>query len=95
LAVAFAQEMVKAENEQVFVDEAGHIPANGSIQIADPITDSFAQAVAAGFARPQSKEMSNYWGNFGNAWNQVLTAEADPTKAVADACAAMNEANEK
>jgi maltose-binding protein MalE len=40
LAVNFALEMVKAENEQVFVDTAGHIPADKTIPIADPIASS-------------------------------------------------------
>ena len=53
LAVDFALEMVKAENEQVFVDTAGHIPADTTITITDPITQKFAEAVATGFPRPQ------------------------------------------
>ena len=53
LAVNFALEMVKPENEQVFVDTAGHIPADTTITISDPITQKFAEAVATGFPRPQ------------------------------------------
>src|SRR6185369_12054061 len=48
LAVDFALEMVKAENEQVFVDTAGHIPADTTIQISDPITQKFGDAVKSG-----------------------------------------------
>jgi arabinogalactan oligomer / maltooligosaccharide transport system substrate-binding protein len=95
LAVAFALEMIKLENEQVMVDKAGHIPAHASIEIADPITSVFAQAVADGFARPQSEELNNYWGNFGNELNLLLDDNKDPAQAVADACSAMNVANGK
>jgi arabinogalactan oligomer / maltooligosaccharide transport system substrate-binding protein len=93
LAVAFAKAMVSPENEQTFVDDAGHIPANANIEIADPITQTFAEAVESGFARPQNEELNNYWANFDNALAQLFTAGADPEQAVADACAAMNEAN--
>jgi arabinogalactan oligomer/maltooligosaccharide transport system substrate-binding protein len=75
------------------VDVAGHIPANKNITISDPITQGFSDAVATGFPRPQQQQLDNFWGNFSNAWQLVLESDEDPVKAVADACAAMNEAN--
>jgi arabinogalactan oligomer/maltooligosaccharide transport system substrate-binding protein len=93
LAVNFALEMVKAENEQVFVDTAGHIPADTTIQISDPITQKFAEAVATGFPRPQVPQLDNFWGNFDNALNLVIQKGEDPQKAATDACVAMNTAN--
>jgi len=93
LAVNFALEMVKAENEQVFVDMAGHIPADKTITISDPITQKFAEAVATGFPRPQVPQLDNFWGNFDNALNLVIQKNEDPTKAATDACVAMNTAN--
>jgi arabinogalactan oligomer / maltooligosaccharide transport system substrate-binding protein len=93
LAVDFALAMTTQEAQQVFVDVAGHIPANTNITITDPITQGFADAVATGFPRPQQKQLDNFWGNFSNAWQLVLETGEDPVKAVADACAAMNEAN--
>jgi len=93
LAVNFALEMVKAENEQVFVDTAGHIPADTTITISDPITQKFAEAVASGFPRPQVPQLDNFWGNFDNALNLVIQKNEDPTKAATDACVAMNTAN--
>lgn len=93
LAVDFALAMTTVDAQQIFVDKAGHIPANTSITITDPITQGFADAVATGFPRPQVKELDNFWGNFGNALQLTLETDADPVKAVADACAAMNTAN--
>lgn len=93
LAVAFALEMVKTENEQIFVDTAGHIPADTTITISDPITQKFAEAVATGFPRPQVPQLDNFWANFDNALNLVIQKNEDPTKAATDACAAMNKAN--
>jgi arabinogalactan oligomer/maltooligosaccharide transport system substrate-binding protein len=93
LAINFALEMVKTENEQVFVDKAGHIPADKTIQISDPITQKFAEAVANGFPRPQVPQLDNFWGNFDNALKLVVQQNQDPQKAATDACAAMNKAN--
>ena len=93
LAVNFALEMVKAENEQVFVDTAGHIPADTTIQITDPITQKFAEAVKTGFPRPQVQQLDNFWSNFDNALKLVVQNNEDPQKAATDACAAMNQAN--
>jgi len=93
LAVNFALEMVKTENEQVFVDVAGHIPADKTIKITDPITQKFAEAVATGFPRPQVTQLDNFWGNFDNALTLVITKNEDGLKAATDACKAMNTAN--
>lgn len=93
LAVDFAKAMTTQESQQIMVDVGGHIPANKNITITDPITQGFADAVATGFPRPQVQQLDNFWGNFSNAWQLVLESGEDPVKAVADACAAMNEAN--
>jgi arabinogalactan oligomer/maltooligosaccharide transport system substrate-binding protein len=93
LAVNFALEMIKAENEQVFVDSAGHIPADKTIKIADPITQKFGEAVATGFPRPQNKELDHFWANFDNALNLVIQKNEDPQKAATDACTKMNQEN--
>ena len=93
LAVNFALEMVKTANEQVFVDVAGHIPADKTIKITDPITLKFAEAVATGFPRPQNTQLDNFWGNFDNALTLVITKNEDGLKAATDACKAMNTAN--
>jgi len=77
------------------VDNAGHIPANTTMTVADPIGAGFQTAITTGFARPTAVELNNYWGNFGNAIAQVVDAGTDPTTAVADACTAMDQANGK
>jgi arabinogalactan oligomer/maltooligosaccharide transport system substrate-binding protein len=92
LAVNFALEMVKPENEQVFVD-AGHIPADTTITISDPITQKFGEAVATGFPRPQVQQLDNFWANFDNALNLVIQKKEDSAKAATAACVAMNTAN--
>jgi len=92
LAVQFALQMLLPANEQLFAN-AGHLPANTTLQPTDPIAQAFAALMPKGFARPTLKQLDNYWGNFGNALVAVIDKGTDPTKAVADACAAMDKAN--
>ncbi len=94
LAKQFALQFLQPANEQIFAD-AGHLPANTTLKPADPIAQSFAALMPNGFARPTAKELNNYWGNFGNALVSVIDKGTDPTKATADACAAMDKANGK
>jgi arabinogalactan oligomer/maltooligosaccharide transport system substrate-binding protein len=94
LAKQFALQFLLPANEQIFAD-AGHLPANTTIQPTDAIAQSFAALMPSGFARPTAKELGNYWTNFGNAIAAAVDKNADPTKTVADACAAMDKANGK
>jgi arabinogalactan oligomer/maltooligosaccharide transport system substrate-binding protein len=93
LAVNFALLMVGTANEQVFTDEAGHVPAAPNVTINDPIVQGFADAAANGLPRPQSKQFGNFWAPFGDALNQVLDKNADPTATIANACKTMNQAS--
>jgi len=93
LAVNFALLMVGTASEQVFTDDAGHVPAAPGVTINDPLVQGFADAAAGGLPRPQSKEFGNYWAPFGDAINQVLDKKADATATVTNACKLMNDAN--
>ncbi len=93
LAVDVALALSAPAAEQIFVDEAGHVPANPAVAITDPITQGFADAAAAGLPRPQNAQFGEWWGPFGDALNKVMDGGADPATAVKDACALMNEAN--
>jgi arabinogalactan oligomer / maltooligosaccharide transport system substrate-binding protein len=95
LAIAFAKEMVNREAQGIYVDIAGHVPANKSVSVVDPLVKSFSDAVYQGDPRPQSAEFGNYWGPFGDAWNQIIDNNADPATAVATACTTMDTANGK
>jgi arabinogalactan oligomer/maltooligosaccharide transport system substrate-binding protein len=94
LAKAFALQFLLPANEQIFAD-AGHLPANTTLQPTDPIAQSFSALMPSGFARPTAVELNNYWGNFGNALAAAIDKGGDTTKLVADACAAMDKANNK
>ena len=93
LAAQFALQFLQPANEQVFANDAGHLPANTTIQPSDAIAQSFSALMPKGFARPTLKQLNNYWGNFGNALVAVIDKGTDATTAVASACAAMDKAN--
>jgi arabinogalactan oligomer/maltooligosaccharide transport system substrate-binding protein len=93
LAVDVALALSAPAAEQVFVDDAGHVPANPAVTVTDPITQGFADAAAAGLPRPQNAQFGEWWGPFGDALNKVIDGGDDPATAVKDACALMNEAN--
>jgi len=94
-ALNFARYMTSPTIEKIWVETAGHIPADKTVTVSDPIVQGFAEQMKTGYPRPQSAAFDNYWTPFGDAVNKVLDTGADPTKAVTDACAAMDKANNK
>lgn len=92
LAKQFALQFLLPENEQVFAD-AGHLPANTTLQPTDPIAQSFAALMPTGYARPTLAALNNYWGNFGNAIVAVVDKGNDAATEVTTACNAMDKAN--
>ena len=94
-AVALALYLTSPASEQIYVDKAGHVPADKTLKIADPVTKGFADAAATGYPRPQVKELDNFWGPFGDAVNNVIEKGQDPAQVSKDTCAAMDKANGK
>ena len=90
LAVNTALALVSPESQQVMTDDAGHVPANPTVTITDPITQGFADAAEAGLPRPQGPTFNNWWGPFGNALNEVIDTGADPATAIGNACTLMD-----
>jgi arabinogalactan oligomer/maltooligosaccharide transport system substrate-binding protein len=93
LAVNLALALVSPESQKTMTDEAGHIPANSTVAISDPITQGFADAGAAGLPRPQGPTFNNWWGPFGNALNEIIDTGADAATSVGAACDLMDEAS--
>ena len=94
-AMNFALYMTSPVIEQLFVDQAGHIPANKTIKVTDPVVLGFGQQMLTGFARPQNKEFDNFWTPFGDALTKVLEKGEASATALGDACSAMDKANNK
>jgi maltose-binding protein MalE len=93
LAVQFAIQMDSQANEQIFADEAGHIPAIAGVTYNNPISQGFANAYKTGFPRPTARQLDNYWTPFGNALAAVIDKGTAPASAVATACQQMDKAN--
>jgi arabinogalactan oligomer/maltooligosaccharide transport system substrate-binding protein len=92
LAKQFALQFLMPANEQVFAD-AGHLPANTTLQPSDATAKSFAALMPSGYPRPTLAALNNYWGNFGTAIVAVVDKGTSATTEVATACAAMDKAN--
>ena len=94
-ALALALFLTNKDSSQIYTDMAGHVPIRTDVKSADPLVATFAQASAAGFPRPQSKEFANYWTPFGDMFTKVIEGVQKPKEAVDAACKAMNTANKK
>ncbi len=95
LAVEVGLYLFGPKGASFWANEAGDPMVANGITSHDPNVKVFADAAAAGFPRPQSKEFSNWWGPFGDAVTNVMEGTSAPTDAVKQACAAMNKANGK
>ena len=96
LAVGVALYLFGPKGAQIYTDVAGSpMVAHRREAPTDPLVKAFADAAAAGFPRPQSKEFGNWWGPFGDAVTKVMEGKSAPADAVKEACAAMNKANGK
>ena len=95
LAVDVALYLFGPKGAQIYADVAGSPMVAKGVAAADPLVKAFADAAAAGFPRPQSKEFGNWWGPFGDAVTKVMEGQLKPAEAVAEACATMNKANGK
>ena len=95
LAVAVAMYLFGPEGAQIYSDVARSPMVTLGVQPASERVQTFADAAAAGFPRPQSTEFGNYWGPFGIAINKVLNDGVNPVTAVQEATQAMNAANGK
>ncbi len=94
-AIDFALFAFGPEGAKIYADVAGAPMGRTDIEISDPMIAAFADIANAGFPRPQSAEFGNWWGAFDDASTKVLGGQADGASAAAEACAAMNAANNK
>jgi arabinogalactan oligomer/maltooligosaccharide transport system substrate-binding protein len=95
LAAMVALYLFGPKGAQIYTDVAGSPMVRTDVKAADPLVKAFADAAAAGYPRPQSKEFGNWWGPFGDAVTKVMEGKSAPADAVKEACAAMNKANGK
>ncbi len=92
-AISVAQLLTNADAQLKWADQAGLLPANPSVAIADANVGGLAAAALTGIARPQRPELNAFWQPFDAALAEVLENNADPVAAVQAACATVNQAN--
>ena len=93
LASAFAKRMTQPDVLSLLSGQSVQIPADTSVQPADPLSAQVAAAATSGVPRPQLPQMGAFWGRFSAALDDVLNNGADPQGAVEEACAQMNSDN--
>lgn len=92
-ALTVARALTDRISQETFMDVGGHIPADRSIRVTDPLLRVFEKAAQDGVLRPMQAELDNYWGTFGDAFSRVVYGDEDATTVVSEDCALMNEAN--
>lgn len=63
-AIEVALYLSNTAAQQIMMDEAGHVPANTTVEVTDPLIQSLLDAFSTAYFRPQVEAMGNYWGNF-------------------------------
>lgn len=50
--------------QEMMMNEAGHVPANTTVKVTDPLIQGLLDAFANGYVRPQVAQLGLYWSNF-------------------------------
>lgn len=95
-AMAFIAHVLDAEQGKLFVERAGRVPANTSVDTSvDPEVGAFAKQSETGIPIPAVPEMGAVWGPAGDMINKVLEGKLTPEEAVTEAVGLINGANKK
>ena len=82
-ALEVAMYLTNTAAQTAMMNDAGHVPANTTVTVSDPLIQGLLDAFATSYFRPQVENMGKYWGNFCGT-DQVFeagTAPADWVKA--------------
>jgi len=63
-ALEVALYLTNAAAQTAMMNEAGHVPANTTVEVTDPLIQGLLDAFSTAYFRPQVEAMGNYWGNF-------------------------------
>ena len=83
-AIEVALYLTNAAAAQLMMDSAGHVPANTTVDVTDPLIQGLLDAFSTAYFRPQVEAMGNYWGNFCGT-DQVFDAGTPAAEWVATA----------
>lgn len=71
------------------MNDAGHVPANTTVEVTDPLIQGLLDAFETAYVRPQVPQLGNYWSNFCGT-DQVFEAGVAAADWVAEATANAN-----
>jgi arabinogalactan oligomer/maltooligosaccharide transport system substrate-binding protein len=52
--------------QTIMMTDAGHVPANTTVEVSDPLIQGLLDAFENGYVRPQVPQLGLYWSNFCN-----------------------------
>lgn len=65
--------------QEIMMNEAGHVPANTTVEVTDPLIQTLLDAFENGYVRPQVAELGLYWSNFCGT-DEVFEKGVDPAE---------------
>jgi arabinogalactan oligomer / maltooligosaccharide transport system substrate-binding protein len=96
LALAFLDYMTSNGVQTVFMNKAGHLPANKNVDVSkSPDAAGFVKQATTAVPQPTVPEMGKVWEPAGNAIQEVLQGKKQPQAALTDAAKLINAANNK
>ena len=96
VALAVMDALSNAESAGAFATIAGRLPANRDATLPDdPLLQGFMAQAASAVPAPSRPEMEQVWGYGGDMLIKAITGSAEPTAAVQETVALINEANGK
>ncbi|GAB4566144.1 MAG: extracellular solute-binding protein [Anaerolineales bacterium] len=63
-AIEVALYLTNKAAQEMMMNEAGHVPANTTVEVTDPLIQDLLDAFSTAYFRPQVEAMGNYWNNF-------------------------------
>lgn len=95
LALLLAHHFTNVTSAEQLATLANRLPANRTVELADPLLQSFLAQGANAQPMPMRPELSQVWGYGGDMLIKVLDGAEDPTDVVAATSTLINEANGK
>lgn len=90
-ALEVALYLTGKDAQTAMMNEAGHVPANTTVEVTDPLIQGLLTAFETAYVRPQVPQLGNYWSNFCGT-DQVFEAGVPAADWVAEGTANANKA---
>ena len=91
--VDIALTLTNQTSSQILTNAGSLIPVRSDVTSTDPLVTAFQQAAENGIARPQNKQIDNYWDRFQEMIDNVLAGTVSTSDGVQTACSKMNNAS--